>query len=450
MYAELTLENITLKNAQVGSTNQGGGVYVSGGTFEMHGSSKITRCSASKGGGGIYADNGAVFKMSGGAVITPSTQTNTSTVKYNDVYLEGAASDNAKITVNGTLTGTAPVARITVGDNNYKYSTQVLDGDRTTGSPENYTKFTVTSKVLEDGIAEIWKIRANGNLEKSKYMDVRYDKLAYYLSSAYASSHAVEGINYIKITGTIPPEDLRSKYFERMGKLAQTIQNSHKKVALILPDSIPGLGGMYQCFYGCEYLVSLEKIPSSVTSMQECFKGCKNLTKAPVIPDSVDNMEECFQSCEALKEAPALPSGVTAIKNCFNGCKELTKAPVLPSGVTDIYACFAGCEKLTKAPAIPSGVREIEHCFDGCKALTQGPDIPSTVTNIQKCFKGCTNLKKVTLNCVYGNVHAFSDIFKDCTSLEPGGIKVPSGLQLQTYKNNAGNMGTTADKFSGF
>ena len=327
----------------------------------------------------------------------------------------------------------------------------MLTGNITGGSPENYTKFTVTSKVLEDGIAEIWKIRANGNLEKSKYMDVRYDKLAYYLSSAYASSHAVEGINYIKITGTIPADDLRDYIYPSSGgRLAKTIQYAHKKVALILPDSIPELTTMYNCFTKCEYLVSLENIPSGVRSMAECFKGCKNLTKAPVIPDSVDNMEECFQSCEALKEAPAIPSGVTAIKSCFNGCKELTKAPsALPLGVTDIYACFAGCEKLTKAPAIPSGVKEIEHCFDGCKALTQGPDIPSTVTNIQKCFKGCTNLKKVTLNCVYGSGPAFSDIFKDCTSLDNGGIKVPSE-QLQTYKDNAGNMGTTADKFSRF
>ena len=457
-----TMKGGTISGCKAGDSAfldaQGGGVYIKAdgtkqGIFTMEGGS-ITGCTAeatNAGGGGIYADSGAVFKMSGGAVITPSTQTNTSTVKYNDVYLEGTASDNAKITVNGTLTGTAPVARITVGDNNYKYSTQVLDGDRTTGSPKNYTKFTVTSKVLEDGIAEIWKIRANGNLEKSKYMDVRYDKLAHYLSSAYPSSHAVEGINYIKITGTIPADDLRDYIYPSSGgRLAKTIQYAHKKVALKLPDSIPELTTMYNCFTKCEYLVSLENIPSGVRSMAECFKGCKNLTKAPVIPDSVDNMEECFQSCEALKEAPAIPSGVTAIKSCFNGCKELTKAPsALPLGVTDIYACFAGCEKLTKAPAIPSGVKEIEHCFDGCKALTQGPDIPSTVTNIQKCFKGCTNLKKVTLNCVYGSGPAFSDIFKDCTSLDNGGIKVPSG-QLQTYKDNAGNMGTTADKFSRF
>ena len=413
------------------ATNDGGGVGVQG-IMKMAGGT-ISGNTASGKGKGVYVSSNQqrVMEMSGSAKIDTD----------NDVYLDGMSSSNAKITVNGTLSNN-PVARITVPDNKYQSTTKVLDGS-TVGT--HYTKFTVTPDVKEEGIAQTWTIDSTGNLEKSN-MEVRYDRLQYYLTT---STHAVveDGIYRFKITGTIPPEDLRSKYFERMGKLARTIQNSHKNVALILPDRIPGLGGMYQCFYECEYLVSLENIPLGVTGIQECFKGCKNLTKAPVIPDSVDNMEECFQSCEALKEAPAIPSGVTAIKSCFNGCKELTKAPALPLGVTDIYACFAGCEKLTKAPAIPSGVREIEHCFDGCKALTQGPDIPSTVTNIQKCFKGCTNLKKVTLNCVYGNVHAFSDIFKDCTSLDYGGIKVPSG-QLQTYQDNAGNMGTTADKFS--
>ena len=353
--------------------------------------------------------------------------------------------------MNGTLTGTAPVARITVGDDNYKYSTQVLAGDRTTGSPENYTKFTVTSKVIEDGIAEIWKIKANGNLEKSKYIDVRYDKLAYYLSSSHASSYAVEGINYIKITGTIPADDLRDYIYPSSGgRLAKTIQYAHKKVALKLPDSIPELTTMYNCFTKCEYLVSLEKIPSSVTSMEECFQGCTALTKAPVIPPNVDNMEHCFHDCKALTEAPDIPSGVTKIKYCFQGCKELIKAPVLPSGVTDIYGCFAGCGKLTEAPTIPSGVTEISTCFSGCKALTRGPDIPSTVGNMYQCFKDCTSLKEVKLMCNYdGGFTLFKEVFDGCTALRAGGIQVPQN-QLQAYQDGAGHMKTTREKFSRF
>lgn len=416
-------------------TGKGGGVY-NNGIFEMTGGEIKGNKAAT--GGGVYFSEGT-FEMKGSAVVTPATGSEANSKGKNDVYLKSGQA----ITVDGTLSNN-PAARITPRE--YTAGHLYLTGN----TNAHHRKFTVTSKVIEDGIAEIWKIKANGNLEKSQYIDVRYNKLAYYLSSTYASSYAVEGINYIKVTGTIPPEDLRSKYFERMGKLAQTIQDAHKKVALELPESIPGLGGMYQCFYKCEYLVSLEKIPSSVTSMEECFQGCTALTKAPVIPPNVDNMEHCFHDCKALTEAPDIPSGVTAIKYCFSGCKELSKAPVLPSGVTDIYGCFAGCEKLTKAPTIPSGVTDISTCFSGCKALTRGPDIPSRVGNMYRCFQGCTNLQELKLMCNYdGQFTLFSEVFDGCTALRPGGIQVPQN-QLQAYQDGAGHMKTTREKFSGF
>lgn len=417
-------------------TGTGGGVY-NGGVFEMTGGE--IKDNKAQTGGGVYFSEGT-FKMSGSAVVTPSTGLEANVKGKNDVYLTSGQA----ITVDGTLSNN-PVARITPRE--YTAGHSYLTGN----TNAHHLKFAVTSKVIDDGIAEVWEINVAGNLEKSKYIDVRYNKLAYYLSSTYASSYAVEGINYIKITGTIPADDLRDYIYPSSGgRLAKTIQYAHKKVALKLPDSIPELTTMYNCFTKCEYLVSLEKIPSGVTSMEECFRGCTALTKAPVIPDSVNDMEHCFDGCTALKEAPDIPSGVTEIKYCFQGCKELTKAPVLPSGVTDIYGCFAGCKKLTKAPAIPSGVTEISTCFSGCEALTRGPDIPSTVGNMWRCFQGCTNLQELKLMCNYdGQFTLFKEVFDGCSNLNNGGIQVPQN-QLQAYQDGAGHMGTTAAKFSGF
>ena len=52
--------------------------------------------------------------------------------------------------------------------------------------------------------------------------------------------------------------------------------------------------------------------------------------------------------------------------------------------------------------------------------------------------------------CNYDDsVSYFVDVFKDCTALVNGGIKVPSG-SLTDYQDHADKMGTTADKFSGF
>ena len=58
----------------------------------------------------------------------------------NDVYLK----DSRMINIVGALTGAATVARIT--PENYAYTTQVLYGDITEGTPpnQNYKKFKVT------------------------------------------------------------------------------------------------------------------------------------------------------------------------------------------------------------------------------------------------------------------------------------------------------------------
>ena len=48
-------------------TNYGGGVEITGGTFEMR-SGKITNCSAGYGGGGVYVEAGGIFRMKGGEI----------------------------------------------------------------------------------------------------------------------------------------------------------------------------------------------------------------------------------------------------------------------------------------------------------------------------------------------------------------------------------------------
>ncbi|EPF28401.1 hypothetical protein HMPREF9195_01610 [Treponema medium ATCC 700293] len=68
----------------------------------------------------------------------------------------------AKIKLEGTLTpANGKAARITVPDGKYQSATQVLDGDIALGTPQNYTKFTVTPKGLE-----VWYITATGALKK--------------------------------------------------------------------------------------------------------------------------------------------------------------------------------------------------------------------------------------------------------------------------------------------
>ena len=134
----LILEDIRLQNAQVGSTNEGGGVYIeNGGTLIMQGSSTITNCKAGKG-GGVYV--AGTFKMEGSAVVTAESSTD------NEVYLESGKT----VTVTGALTN-EPAAKIRLAD--YQKNRVLAVGER--AKKENF-------KLAPDS-GKNWRYKKVGN-----------------------------------------------------------------------------------------------------------------------------------------------------------------------------------------------------------------------------------------------------------------------------------------------
>ncbi len=359
----LTVKGCTLTNNKAGC---GGGIYVTGGTFTM----ENCTLTGNQGDGGVYVEGGT-FKMKGSSRITPSTGGDANIAGKNDVYLK----DGAKITVDSVLTGTAPVARITVPDDKYLTSTQVLAAASGVTLENETYKFAVTPQTSP--APQEWTVGGNGCLKQGRYTEVPHGQLEAYLANASENE-----VNYIEVTG-ISPADLTGSYGSPPdpGALGQKIKAADpKKVALKLPDGL------------------------SVTDMSACFSQCKNLV-------SLENF---------------------------------------PSGVTDMRACFYDCKGLTTVPDIPSGVTDMELCFYNCKNLVTAPDIPAGVFAISKCFQNCKKLQSVKMHCPYNSgIGNFNGAFSGCTSLPDGGIKVPSG-QFETYKANAGTMGTTPDKFVGF
>ena len=133
----LILKDITLQNAQVGSTNEGGGVYIDdGGSLIMQGSSTITNCKAGKG-GGVYVNG--TFKMEGSALVNDESGTD------NEVYLES----DKTVTVTGALTHT-PAAKIRVAD--YQKNRVLAVGD---AKKENF-------KLAPDG-GKNWRYKKVGD-----------------------------------------------------------------------------------------------------------------------------------------------------------------------------------------------------------------------------------------------------------------------------------------------
>ena len=155
--------NTTIENNKAHETGneanligQGGGIQVDSGTLRIEDNTEIIGNGA-KSGGGIYVQGG-VITLIGSAVVTPSSGSDEDKPGKNDVYL----GNGRTIKIVDILTGTAPVARITVADDKYKPMTQVLEGDIRYGQPKNYTKFTVTPK----GSGK-WEIDSTGFLQKT-------------------------------------------------------------------------------------------------------------------------------------------------------------------------------------------------------------------------------------------------------------------------------------------
>ena len=100
----------------VGSPGCGGGVYVSGATFEMHGG-EISGCSAQGSGGGVCAVNGATVRLFGDATVSGNTADKAS----NDIYI---TSGNT-LRVASKLTGAVGLAGrpATLFDNGAKFAT---------------------------------------------------------------------------------------------------------------------------------------------------------------------------------------------------------------------------------------------------------------------------------------------------------------------------------------
>ena len=138
-----------------GSQSSGGGIHIEGGvTVTLKGSVKVigNKAPGSAQGAGVYVNCYSTLQMQ------ESAQVDTN----NDVFLQEYSGTAAKIIVAGALTPQGGIAaRITVADNRYNMSTQVLDGTSALLNSE-HLKFSVTPKG-----SQYWVVKSNGYLSNT-------------------------------------------------------------------------------------------------------------------------------------------------------------------------------------------------------------------------------------------------------------------------------------------
>ena len=405
-------------------------------------------------------------------------------------------------TANGTLTAKVDGKPITSGGK-VPYGTTVTFTATVTAAEHYADEWTIKGGSFKTGgkdgdttatvqITGETEVKVNFSRYKSVAFGTNGADLAAYLNSG---TPAADGIYYIKVTG-LKAEHLKGNLdTHESSPLAKILQAQPAKKVALKFGKLPAVTDINSCFKDCKNLVSAAAIPKGVTNMESCFRDCEGLTEAPVLPASVTNLSYCFYNCEKLTQAPEIPESVTNMESCFNGCKNLTQISPFPANakVTNMNSCFSECESLTQVPALPASVTDITNCFRKCKNLTQAPEIPASVTKMTRCFyecvkltqapstipkdvtnlydcffncrkltkapvipkgvtymkycfKFCGELTEVTLECNYGGEDDFEEAFFYCDKLTAGTIKVPAD-QVQTYKDNASNMGTEQDRF---
>ncbi|WP_052185537.1 leucine-rich repeat protein [Treponema sp. OMZ 838] len=134
--ATLTLSGLTLKGGTAVAGRDGGGIYAKDSIVSLS-DSTIVNCTATHG-GAVYIEN-STFTIKDGTSITPSSGSDENAKGKNDVYLKNSQT----ITIDGNLTGTSPIARIT--PENYTDGIVVVQGTPSFALPSGYAqKFVIT------------------------------------------------------------------------------------------------------------------------------------------------------------------------------------------------------------------------------------------------------------------------------------------------------------------
>lgn len=147
----------------------------------------------------------------------------------------------------------------------------------------------------------------------------------------------------------------KTSYADAFGGIAS---NGQVNITYISPFVSPNVTSMYNMFYGCSSLTSLDVSgfdTSAVTLMGSMFKDCSSLTSLDLSnfdTSKVTRMAGMFSNCSSLTSLDLSSFDTSAVTNMalmFYNCNKLTSLDVSnfdTSAVTSMGSMFSGCTAL--------------------------------------------------------------------------------------------------------
>lgn len=398
----------------------GGGVYLGSGIFKNFGkiiynyaggTDEFGSC------GGIYNSMGTI-RLSGGAILHNSTSKNKCGIVSagaggivpaieikNDAVVDEVHLLSGTVTITGDLTGTSPVATISLPDDKYIVGTQVLEGTADLIAA-NYKKFKMANKnyCIDDKGCLCDFIVSADNIESINMADYAGETVKFIMSADVTNDQLVklaENINSSTAKVTLDLSKIPLESFN--GYVA-----GKNVVKVILPDNfskwsayIIGSGNVEE--HQLEAIEISKDNPNYETEDGVLYdKGVNKLLFYPyakkdevfTVPETITEIrEEAFKKNSFLKKVimPKVTKiGTSAFEYNFS-----LETVELVEGINSLPEyLFYMCKNL-KYVTVPSTVKSLGgDIFYNCSSLEyvkfMGSTPPSlTRYNDRPCFKGC-------------------------------------------------------------
>lgn len=400
--------------------NRGGGVYLGSGIFEnlgkiiynyAGGTDEFGSC------GGIYNSMGTI-RLSGGAILHNSTSKNKCGIVSagaggivpaieikNDAVVDEVHLLSGTVTITGDLTGTSPVATISLPDDKYVVGTQVLEGTADLIAA-NYKKFKMANKcysIDDKGCLHDFIVSAD-NIGSINMADYAGETVEFVMSADVTNNQLVELAKKINSSTAKVTLDLSKIPLESFNGYVA----GKNVVKVILPDNfskwsayIIGSGNVEE--YQLEAIEISKDNPNFKTDDGVLYdKGGNTLLFYPyakkdeefTVPDTIKEIrEDAFKKKSFLKKV-IMPKVIKIGTNAF-GYNFSLETVELGEGIKSLPDyLFRDCKKL-KNVTVPSTVKSLGgDIFYNCSSLEyvkfMGSSPPSlTRINDRPCFKGC-------------------------------------------------------------